>query len=468
MKQALLAGTALIGILAVTPVYAADPEAMAAQLRTMQAQMRQMQKDMDKMRAELAATKTQTKTALKAADESKASKLAKPETDVKITMSPAPKFETADGAYSFKVGGFGQVDAGVFSDDRRDHPDGTNVRRARLNVSGVIARDFNYKLENDFAGNVSAITDAYVEYVGFKPGDLSTSLMIGQFKEPFGLETLTSDLFTTFMERALPFAFAPDRNIGAAASVRGDSPIGMVTASLGAFGAGTGVASNNDEAFDVTGRLTIAPLAESRRVLHIGIAGSRRIPDSATDIMRFSSRPETRLTSSTAISGRTLTVDTGDITSVDAVNLLGLEAAGVYGPFSLQGEYMTAIVDRTGGLARQNFDSYYAEASYFLTGESRNYVPAQARFDRVKPKWAFNPSENSWGAWQVSARYSALDLNDTVVKGGKVKDITLGLRWIPQPNLSFMANYIFVDSDAFATVANDDPQIFMLRAQFDF
>src|SRR5690606_794783 len=124
----------------------------------------------------------------------------KPESDVKISMVPAPKFETADGAYSFKVGGFGQLDAGMFSNDRRDYPNGANIRRARINASGTIANDWGYKLEYDFSPNASsggaAITDAYVEYTGFKP----VKLTLGQFKEPFSLEELTSDLFVTFME----------------------------------------------------------------------------------------------------------------------------------------------------------------------------------------------------------------------------------------------------------------------------
>lgn len=460
MKRALLAGTGLIGILAATPVYATDADAMMAQLKAMQAQMSQMQGEISSLKAELEKTKAQAKASQKVVEEVKAAKLStKPEEDVKISMVPAPKFETADGAYSFKIGGFAQVDAGMFNDDRRDHPDGTNMRRARLSASGTIAHDYKYKLEYDFAGTAgpAGITDAYLEYTGLKP----VSFMIGQFKEPFGLETLTSDLHTTFMERALPVAFAPDRNIGLAVATYGNSPLGAYTASIGGFGSGTGTASTDDEAKDVTARLTLAPFSEGREILHFGVAGSHRIPDSATDTFRFSSRAENRLSSSQA-------VDTGAIASVDNVDLLGLEAAGVYGPFSMQGEYMIAEVNRGAGLANQTFDTYYVEASYFLTGESRNYVAKQGKFDRVKPKWAFNPSEGAWGAWQVSTRYSALDLNDSVIRGGEVNDLTFGLRWIPQPYVTLTANYIMVNTDGSATTAHDDPEILMMRAQFDF
>jgi phosphate-selective porin OprO and OprP len=457
MKRSPMIAAALIGILAAQPAHA-DEAAMMRQLEAMQAQMNAMQKEMNRLQTELAQTRSQTAAIKKTADEAKAAKAAKPEGGVKISMVPAPKFETADGAYSFKVGGFGQIDAGMFSDDMRDYPDGTNVRRARLNASGTIARDFNYKIENDFAGNASALTDIYLEYTGFKP----VSLMVGQFKEPFGLETLTSDLFTTFMERASPSIFSPDRQIGAQVSTYGTSTLGAWSVAAGGFGSGTGVASTDDEARDITGRVTLAPFAEGTKVLHLGIAGSHRIPLAATDSMRFSSRPETNLPPSSLVA-----VDTGTIDDVENTQLLGLEAAGVYGPFSLQGEYVRADVNRE-AMSDAQFNGYYAEASYFLTGESRNYSAKSGKFDRVKPHWPLNIKEGNWGAWQVAARVSNLDLNDGAIAGGEMKNLTLGLRWIPHANVAITGNYIKIDTDASAEVPNDSPSVWMLRTQVDF
>lgn len=462
MKIFLLASTVLVSSLVVAmPAFAMDEAEMMQQMQQMQKQMQQMQKQMMVMKGELEKARSEQKTVMKAADEIKAKKIAaKPENDVKITMSPAPKFETADGAYSFKVGGFGQIDAFISDDDRRDHPDGTNVRRARLNASGIIAHDFKYKIENDFAGNSSSMTDVYLEYAGLDP----VSIMVGQFKEPFGLDTLTSDLFTTFNERGLPSAFSPDRKIGGMVSMYGkNDTIGNWTAAAGFFGSGTSsTSSTDDESHDYTARLTWAPIAEKTQALHLGIAGSHRIPDASTDTYSISSRSENQMTSAAA----DLAVNTGTITGVDSVNLLGLEAAGVYGPFALQGEYNIADLNRI--TADQQFTGYYVEASYFLTGESKNYLAKSGKFDRVTPKWAFKPSEGNWGAFQVAARYSELDLNDSVIKGGKVNDVTLGLRWIPQPYISVTANYIMSNADGFATTANDDPNIWLLRTQFDF
>ncbi len=461
MKTSLLATTIFASVIAATPALAMDEAAMMQQMQKMQKQMQQMQSQMASMKSELEKTKADTKTVVKAADSIKAAKASKtPETDVKITMSPAPKFETADGNYSFKVGGFGQIDAFISKDDIRDHPDGTNVRRARLNASGVFAKDFKYKIENDFAGNASALTDVYLEYTGLDP----VSIMVGQFKEPFGLDTLTSDLFTTFNERGLTNAFSPDRKIGGMVSIYGNtSYIGNWTAAAGFFGSGTSsTASTDDESHDVTARLTWAPIAEKTEALHFGIAGSHRVPDASADNYTISSRPENQLSSVAA----DFSVNTGAMAGVDSVNLLGLEAAGVYGPFALQGEWNIADVNRTAN--DQQFTGYYAEASYFITGESKNYLPKSGKFDRVTPKWAFNPKEGNWGAWQIAARYSNLDLNDSVIKGGKVDDVTLGLRWIPQPYASVTLNYIKTKTDRFAVTANDSPDTWILRTQFDF
>lgn len=464
MNPTVVVATIALGMLFATPAFATD-ETVLEQLKQMQEQINSLQKEVKGLKGDLANANARVEKAesrarmasVKQAEQTARTE-AKKEAEVKVSLSPGPKFETADGEYSLKIGGFAQVDAGMFQDDVRDHPDGTNLRRARLNVSGNITKEWRYKLENDFANNASALTDAYLEYVGIEP----VSIMVGQFKEPFSLETLTSDLFTTFIERAAPTAFSPDRKIGIAVSAPGDSALGAWTLAGGFFGAGTGTASTDDEAKDFTARATLAPIAEKDEVLHFGVAGSFRIPDSAgSHPMRFSSRAENSLTSA-------LAVDTGNITNVNDVTLLGLEAAGVWGPASIQGEYIVADVERRGALSDPSYNGYYIEASYFLTGESRNYNVAQAKFDRVKPNNPFNFSKGGWGAWQAMARLSNLDLNDKGVNGGELNDWTLGLKWLPNANVMVSANYINVDTDSRAVTANDDPDVWILRTQFDF
>ncbi len=154
-------------------------------------------------------------------------------------------------------------------------------------------------------------------------------------------------------------------------------------------------------------------------------------------------------------------VDTAAL-AANKTNLFGLESALVYGPFSLQGEYMRADVDQSDTSSSANFDGFYVQASYFLTGEHRKYSTSSGSFSRVKPKENFRFGKGL-GAWEVGARYSQLDLNDARVSGGKLKDITVGLNWYLNPNMRIMWDYVRSDLDG---VGNAN--LFLTRFQVDF
>ncbi|MGH8579986.1 MAG: OprO/OprP family phosphate-selective porin [Gammaproteobacteria bacterium] len=134
-------------------------------------------------------------------------------------------------------------------------------------------------------------------------------------------------------------------------------------------------------------------------------------------------------------------VDTGNIPGdVNYFTLFGGELAGIYGPFSVQSEYIRADVDReTGG--DPGFNGYYGYASWFLTGESRNYKADKGVFD-ILPLKPFSLKTGGWGAWEVAVRYSNLDLNDEGVRGGEIDDLSFALNWYPNPYVRLMANYV--------------------------
>ncbi len=121
------------------------------------------------------------------------------------------------------------------------------------------------------------------------------------------------------------------------------------------------------------------------------------------------------------------------------------EIAWVQGPFSLQAEYLHTFLNQE-HIGDPQFAGWYAEASYFLTGEHRPYNRKRAKFSRLKPEKDFRWGEDSgWGAVQVAARISQLDLNSGEIAGGRMQDFTFGVNWYLNPAVRVMFNYVYGD-----------------------
>lgn len=342
-------------------------------------------------------------------------------------------------AFSFELGGRIMVDMAIFDEDITPLEDGMEFRRARLELEGTLYSDWGYKAQVDFAGNEAEIKDMYLAYAGLGEGEL----MIGQFKQFMGLEELTSSKYTTFMELGTTSVFYPSRKIGVGYLWKGANS----TFGVSAYGNEAGEGLQNDGLVNFSTRYTYAPWSDEGNVLHLGISAVSESADD-TNTVGFSQRPEAHL--APRLIGAT-------IADADGSTRLGLEAAWVAGPFSLQGEYIDASVQRTAGFEDLSFDGYYVQASYFLTGESRPYKAGT--FGRVKP-------ENPAGAWEIAARLSNLNLVDGAVDGGELNDLTLGLNWYANPHTRFMANYVKVEAEQGGVV--DEPGILEFRAQIDF
>ena len=154
-------------------------------------------------------------------------------------------------------------------------------------------------------------------------------------------------------------------------------------------------------------------------------------------------------------------VDTGAITT-DGVDLLNPEVALVAGAFSLQGEYMRALVDGSPG-SNLGFQGGYVQVSFFLTGENRADKTPGAAFSGVRPGRNFLGRGGGCGVWEIGLRYSALDLNEEEVRGGELRDVTVGLNWYLNPNTRVAMNYVRAD---LASVVDSD--VFQTRLQVEF
>jgi phosphate-selective porin OprO/OprP len=314
-------------------------------------------------------------------------------------------------------------------------------------------------------------------YLGVKDLPYLGRVQVGHFKEPFGLEELTSDKFLCFTERGLTGAFTPARNMGVMAinNIFGEN----ATWAAGLFrtmGDTPPYLADDRGFYSATARTTWLPwydeATDGRGLLHVGGAYSYR--DFADSSVRISQRPEVGA-GPNVVDTRIAGVDA--LTRVTNEHLGGVEAALVYGPFSLQSEYMTAIFQRTAGLQEANFSGGYVYATFFLTGENRVYRRQTGTFDRIRPNTNFFrvraddcTIETGWGAWEVGYRFSFVNLDNAAaaVYGGYAADHTIGVNWYLTPYMKVMADYVRSN----ASTQNNGPNVwidaFVLRAAIDF
>ena len=341
------------------------------------------------------------------------------------------------------------VDLANYQEENTELGNGGEVRRARIGAKGTLWNEWDFRASVEFAGNEVDLKSTYIRYTGLDRKEIT----FGNFKEPFSLEELSSSNYSTFMERAMATEFVPGRNIGLGFNTYREK----WAFNVGGFREGGTSEGEADEGWGVTGRLTVAPMLSKNRILHLGGAVSHReLGDE--DTARFRTRPESHVTD-------VRLVDTGDIVDVNDIVRLGAEASLVLGPWSLQSEYIATELDRKGDLPTLNFSGWYAYASWFLTGESRSYDAVKGTFGKINPKGIVGMG--GYGAWELAARFSTIDLTDGDVVGGKEDNFTLGLNWYATPNIRFMLNYVDVLSidRPGSSSDGDEPEIIQFRGQ---
>jgi len=365
--------------------------------------------------------------------------------------------DSNDGNIKLKFGGRIQYDeAFFFQDDDIDDAYGSienasELRRVRFANEGILYKFVSFKLEFDFASGNAIVSDAFITLTSLPA---IGNIRIGHQKEPFSLDMMNSSNDMTFMERASVTNFKKQRNSGLLIFNTAFSQ--RATWAIGAYhNSDVKGKSLPDDRYNITGRITALPFynKEENKLLHLGIAYSNRNPSER--VYSIKGKPDSHLAP--------VYVNTGAIENVTDNHTLGTEIALVWDSFAMQGEYIAS------GLKDNNntysFKGYYGEASYFLTGEHKNYSTKDAWFKRITPKKNFNPTgeDKGWGALEAAVRYSSLDLNDETVNGGEIDNITAALNWYLNPATRFSVNY----SHAMVkTIGNTDLVQFRFQVAF--
>lgn len=379
---------------------------------------------------------------------------AKPATE--ISWKGAPEIKTADG-WSFKPRGRVQVDVASV-----DSPAGvtgargglkTEFRRVYLGVDGKIPGGVSYRVEADIANSAVELTDVYMTY-----GTGRLSVTVGQIKPFWSLDEMTSDLFTSFMERAaFAQAFGFERKLGLSAQYKG----GDLLVQAGVFGDNANdLLDDSNNSIGVDGRAVWMPKLGNTQ-LHLGGSVHWRDFNDPAAAIRYRARPFAHTTDVRLVDTRLL--------DASGERGMGVEAAVISGPFHAAGEGFWQTAKRP-GLADPTFFGGYAEVGMVLTpGDARGYK--DGGFDRLKPSRPIN--KGGIGAFEVNARYDHLDLNDGGIIGGRQRTMLLGLVWAPIDYIRLTANYgrVKINDAAIATATGDrdySADTFGLRTQIDF
>lgn len=370
------------------------------------------------------------------------------------------QIKSDDGNFEAKLGGRIHFDGNFYTSEKDIATAGADkknsqffFRRARITIEGR-AYDYTYKFENDFANSADAaaktnegIREMWIgrQVMGNK------NLRLGQAKPYRGMEELTSSNEITFMERPLATASGIYNNQFTTGAFLDGSGEG--------YGYGVSVYtprsvdSAETQGLGVNARGFIVPVRSNGNLVHIGLSASQ-------------DNFETNTTSKDPrIVGRENGLKTGDLIAKDRYNeqrTIAAELAARFGAFSMQGEYAKAAFEdnRTTGTALgqpdQDIDTYYVQASYFLTDHTKPYDFKKGVFKSPK----LNGEE---GAVELKARYDVIENKD--IKGNEASAYTVGVNYYATPNTRFMVEYVKGETD----VGTDkDASAVTARAQFNF
>jgi phosphate-selective porin OprO and OprP len=335
---------------------------------------------------------------------------------------------------------------------------GGDFRRARLGAKGAVTDCMDYFMQMDFAFfGRPTFTDVWVD---FKDAGPLGTVRVGQWKQPFSLEVVSSFRYTTFMERAGTFqAFTPFRHLGIGFYDNSEDLNWTWAASYFRTGQDQfGGSLSTDGGNGMASRLTHLLWYDGDKgegYLHIGAGYFLNAPPN--ERARFRSIPEIYVgefvvpagepigTSGQAVpdvaNGTPFFVDTGLLNGTSLTQSFGTESLWVRGPLSWQSEAIGTVVD-TSTVGNGFLWGSYSQVGFFLTGEHRPYDRKAGAVDRVVPFNSLSKCGQGFGAWEVAARWSYLDLTDNQIQGGDMQNMTLGLNWYANPNCKCVFNYI--------------------------
>lgn len=463
------------------------------------------------------------------ADHTRLSTLEQSYNDVQWSFDNArPTIKTGDGRFTMSFRVRLQVDDANFMQDSRssllinspkavtDMSSGAVVRRAYFGVEGKAFNDFVYEFRLNGGGtNGSSGSGAAGNLVNAGEGDPLVNIARVAYTGIDHFELNAGVIEPAFMyegvigSSALPFLERPEiDNIAADTFGAGDSRRGVEmrfqkegalmpgdnlvlnAAFTGAkTGTGSGHGAQGDEQTQLLGRASYRFWSDGVSNASIGASGGDVLSPGATagvlNPLNLQDRPEVRVDGDRLIS-------TGNINAKHAY-MYAWDAGANIDNFYAGGEYANFNVRRSasGTLAADtpNFSGWYVEGSWVLTGEAKTYTASATNnevggFSAPKVASPFSFKGDSWGAWELTARYSDTDLNwhdlfagsatqQAGINGGDERIVALGINWYLNNNVKLQLNDLITDVNRYtapqhvlANRASQDFNTVAIRLQF--
>ena len=309
---------------------------------------------------------------------------------------------TADGANDFQIGTLIELDGRFALDDPLHEVTNTFVmRRVRPIFQGRAMKYFEFRVMPDFGNGQTVLFDAYFD-VRFTR---TFRLRFGKDKTPLGLEQLYSDFSLLLPERTLLTNLVPNRDVGV--QVQGDAFGGVVSYIVGVM---NGIPDNSngdidtDSSKDAVGRLAVRPFFRTRKASLRAFGAAV----GATDGVEHGPLPSYRTTAQqTFFSYATTSTADGRRTRVSPAAFYYYKSFGAFAEYA----HNTQEVRGPSASADLRQSAWEVTGSYVVTGEptsERGVIPA-------KP---FDPSQHHWGALQVVARHSRINLDPAAITLG--------------------------------------------------
>jgi phosphate-selective porin OprO/OprP len=369
--------------------------------------------------------------------------------------------KSADGAFQLKIRGYAQLDGRFYSgDDERPANDTFLLRRIRPNIEGTLFKIFDFRIMPDFAQGQTVLFDGYLE------GRFSPAFKVraGKFKPPVGLERLQSATDIFFVERSYPTSLVPSRDVGI--QVSGDVAGGALSYAVGYFngvpdGGSSGDVDTEDDK-DFAARLFF-----TRKGLGLGIGASQ---GSTTGSATATGLPGYRTPGQQTF----FSYGTGVFADGDRIRL-SPQGHLYVGQLGLLAEYVQSSQEvRSGAVVEElENEAWQVAGSWVIAG-------GEPSFRGVNPKTVFDPAAKTWGAFELVARISSLDVDDAAFPlfanpasaASAADSVALGFNWYLNRNLKLMLDYertTFEGGGGIAGVGDrEDESILFSRFQIAF